>query len=173
MPKKSIDNLSRLFERFNSIGKVISDFAQDFNKILSENDSRLKDLEAKYSELETSLKKIDSYLKNSLEKLNDDQVNIKNEYAQREAELQSSLKSLTENQEHILSAQGSLEISIQKLNQKFDALNTLMEKRFLEITENISTVISPVENWNREMNILKAEVGRLSREVEKRLLGEK
>jgi hypothetical protein len=47
-----------------------------------------------------------------------------------------------------------------------------MEKRLLEITENLSTVISPVENWNKEMNILKAEVGRLSREVEKRLMGE-
>nr|MDO8081664.1 hypothetical protein [Candidatus Freyarchaeota archaeon] len=173
MPKTSIDNLSRLLERFNSIGKVIDDLTQAFNKILSETDNRLKDVEAKYSELETSLKKSDSYLKNSLEKLNGDHDNLKNQSAQREAELQRSIKSLTENQKHILSAQGSLEISIQKLDQKFDALNTLIEKRLLEITENISTVIYPVENWNKEMNIIKAEVGRLSREIEKRLLGEK
>ncbi|MEM3586280.1 MAG: hypothetical protein QXO71_03065 [Candidatus Jordarchaeaceae archaeon] len=172
MPKTSIDNLSRLNERFTSIGKVVEDLSQAFNKILGEADTRLKDLEAKYSELEKSLNKIDSHLKNSFEKLNSDHNNLKSESIQREAELQRSIKVLSENQKNILSAQGSLELSIQKLNQKFDELNILVERRLMEITENISAIISPVENWNKEMNILKAEVSRLSREMEKRLFGE-
>jgi predicted nucleic acid-binding Zn-ribbon protein len=173
MPKVRIDNLSRLNESFNSIGKVFDDLVQALSKILSETDNRLKDLEAKYLELEKSLNMIDSNFKNSLEKINYDHDNLKNESTQREAELQRSIKILAENQKSILSAQGSLEISVQKLNQKFEELNTLMEKRLLEITENISAIIFPVENWNKEMNMLKAEVGRLSREMEKKLLGEK
>lgn len=173
MPTKSAESLDRLLEHFNSTSCVIDDLAKAFSKIMSELANRLKDIEAKCSEFDICLKKVDSNLKNNMEKINDKHKNLENKSEQREMELQKSIKSLTENQKQILSTQNSLEISVQKLDQKFNSLNVMMEKRMLEITDNIANIISPVENWNKEMSIIKAEVDRLSREIEKRFLGDK
>ncbi|MFB0561746.1 MAG: hypothetical protein ACETWM_11110 [Candidatus Lokiarchaeia archaeon] len=173
MPTTSSESLNRLLEHFNSTSRVIDDLAKGFSKMLSELNNRLKDIEAKYSEFDIYLKKVDSNLKNNLEKINDEHKNLENKSEQREMEIQKSIKSLTEKQKQILSTQSSLEISIQQLDQKFNALSIMMEKRMLEITDNIANIIAPVENWNKEMSIIKAEVDRLSREIEKRFLGDK
>ncbi len=173
MPTKSPEDLSSLLEHFDSTSRLIDDLAQAFSKILSEFDSHLRDVEAKYSELEIYLKKVDSHSKNNLEKLNDEHNSLKHKFEQKNIEIQGSIKTLNENQKLILSKQGSIEISIQQLDRKFNELNTMMEKRVLEITENMANIVSPVENWNKEMSIIKVDIDRLSREIGKRFLGEK
>lgn len=58
VPKTSGESLSSLIEHFNSIGSTINDLTKTFGKILSETDNRLKEAEAKNSELEAFLKKV-------------------------------------------------------------------------------------------------------------------
>ena len=172
MPSSDGETLNQLLDTFNSLGETLKSLTQNFGELLRRFDERLRVVEAKYSDLETHLRMVDLHLRSDLEKLREEQESLKKNFDRREEELLKSIRMLEENHKQVQSSQNSLEISLQKLDQNTIELNNAVEKRLLEITDNISSIISPVENWSKEMSILKAEVDRLSREIEKKLLGE-
>jgi predicted nucleic acid-binding Zn-ribbon protein len=170
MPTKNVENLDRLPELLSSISKIINDLTEAFSVILGEINNRLKDIEAKHLELEVHVKKEDSNLKDNLKKLKEEQENLNNKMEKGAASFQASIRNLTDAQTSIQSNLNSLEISIQQMDRKYEDINRLMEKRLMEIVENISNVVHPVEIWNKEMSVIKAEVARLSREIEKKII---